>query len=731
MIVRSSSERPLRFRIRPDLEIRPLEYQRRRFWVLQDPIGLKHYFITDQEHTLLRLLDGRTSVGELQHRFTEAYPPQRLGAAQIQAFLVRLQREGLLVSAGPDAATTQLRRQSWRQLSWKHVGYWLAYRIPILNPDPILRRLVPYLGWLFRLPAVTALLLAGLLVAAWIVIPGDLPASGKAAVEGMLAGRNLVLLAVALFVVRALHEWGHALACRAAGRSCSEMGVTLLMGMPVLYCDVSSAWTLNSKWKRMAISAAGMYVEWIVAAACLVLWYASKPGLFQSICLNIVLVCSVGTLLLNGNPLMRYDGYYLLADWLEIPNLDHVGRAALKRRVWTFLFGVSPGREHLVDRRRERWCAVYAVLASAYRMTLLLGVLGFLYLLLEPHRLERIVVVLGCALAAWLIGERILATGRELAERHVTGQLDWRRFSIRSTALLLLVASLLWVPLPHRVRAPAVFEPQIFQPLYVTAPGRIQAAVTAGQRVAAGEVIVQLENPELHHRAAELATERKRLEMRLQALEARRGMDPRIVAQIPATRQACSDFQRRWERAQEDADRLSIRAEHAGIVLAPPARPAEPQGEEQLGTWSGTPLDPENRGAWLEPGTPVAVVAPAHELVAVAVVEQYDLPALEVGQQVHLRLVCDPGRVRHGRVIEIARRPLDEAPLQLAAAGEVLVSEAPTNEPLVPSYQVRIELLEPSDDLLPGARARCRIIAPPRSCAQRLYAFFRRTFAQS
>ena len=122
-------------------------------------------------------------------------------------------------------------------------------------------------------------------------------------------------------MTKVLHEFGHGLSCKHFGGECHEMGVMILVLTPCLYCNVSDSWMLPNKWHRAAIGAAGMYVEVVLASICTFIWWFTEPGLFNYLCLNVMFICSVSTVMFNANPLLRYDGYYILADILEIPNL--------------------------------------------------------------------------------------------------------------------------------------------------------------------------------------------------------------------------------------------------------------------------------------------------------------------------------------------------------------------------------------------------------------------------
>ena len=149
--------------------------------------------------------------------------------------------------------------------------------------------------------------------------------------DNFFAANNWFLLAIVLGVTKVLHEFGHGLACKRFGGRCHEMGLMFLVLTPCLYANVSDSWLLKSKWKRAFIAAAGMYVELVIASIAVFVWWFSIPGLVHHLALNVIVVCSVSTLIFNANPLLRYDGYYILADLMEIPNLRQKSSAMLNR----------------------------------------------------------------------------------------------------------------------------------------------------------------------------------------------------------------------------------------------------------------------------------------------------------------------------------------------------------------------------------------------------------------
>ena len=208
---------------------------------------------------------------------------------------------------------------------------------------------------------------------------------------------------MALALVKIVHELAHALTCVHVGGQCHEIGLLLLVFTPCLYCDVSDAWSIASKWRRIAVSAAGVIVEVCLAAAATLLWWFSAPGAFHTLCLHIMIVCSVSTLLLNGNPLLRYDGYYVLADWLEVPNLGQQSQALLNRLLAGFFLGIVPPADRSLPQRSRGLLVAYAVVSALYRWLIVLGILWFCYRVAKTYGIEVIAVGLAVLVIAGMV----------------------------------------------------------------------------------------------------------------------------------------------------------------------------------------------------------------------------------------------------------------------------------------------------------------------------------------
>ncbi|GAG26164.1 unnamed protein product, partial [marine sediment metagenome] len=216
--------------------------------------------------------------------------------------------------------------------------------------------------------------------------------------------QSWLLLGAVLAVTKVLHELGHAYACKRFGGECHEIGILLLVFTPCMYCDVSDSWLLPSKWKRAAIGAAGIYVETVLASLATFFWWHSDPGLFNFVCLQVMFICSVSTLLFNGNPLMRFDGYYIVSDLLEMPNLQQKAGVVLKRITSRWCLGLKQQDDPFLPQRCRLLFAAYTVGSFAYRWVIVFSILIFLCNVFEPYGLQAIGYTLAVFSMASMVG---------------------------------------------------------------------------------------------------------------------------------------------------------------------------------------------------------------------------------------------------------------------------------------------------------------------------------------
>ena len=339
----SSAARPLKLRVRPDLKVRRHKYQGRPFWVVKEPIGLKYYRFQEEEFAILQMLDGNTSYEELKTQFEAEFPPQRITLQDLQHFIGMLHRSGLVISDAPGQGR-QLKRRSDENNKKELMGKLsnvLALRFKGIDPERLLTWLYPKVGWFFSFWFFVGVCIMALCALALVTVQYDMFRTRLPAFHEFFGPTNWFYLGITLALTKVLHEFGHGLSCKHFGGECHEMGVMILVLTPCLYCNVSDSWLLPNKWHRAAIGAAGMYVEIFLASVATFLWWFSRPGLLNHICLSIMFVCSVSTVLFNGNPLLRFDGYYILSDISEIPNLRQKSTKILGRVASKYCLGME------------------------------------------------------------------------------------------------------------------------------------------------------------------------------------------------------------------------------------------------------------------------------------------------------------------------------------------------------------------------------------------------------
>src|SRR5579872_819087 len=271
-------ERRLALRRRNDLEAVLQTFSGRRYWAIKDPVRLRYFHLNDEEYCVFNLLDGTISLAGIREKFESHFAPRRLALAQIQSFLGQLHKEGLLLADAPGQSRELLERG--RQRRWQtlkaNLSNVLAIRCRGFDPQRVLDWLTPRCRWLFTRGAAWAA--SAIVAAASILVAANVDAlSARVPDLGTLLDPSTVLLlSLALAFTKIVHELGHALACRHFGGECHEMGLLLLVFTPCLYCNVSDAWMIGSKWRRAAIGSAGVCVELLLAAIGTFVWYASE-----------------------------------------------------------------------------------------------------------------------------------------------------------------------------------------------------------------------------------------------------------------------------------------------------------------------------------------------------------------------------------------------------------------------------------------------------------------------
>ncbi|OIN06649.1 PqqD family peptide modification chaperone [Oceanisphaera psychrotolerans] len=451
--------------------------------VVQDQSSGKFLRLNAQAYRILGLMDGERTLEQIWQLACETMGDDVLGQDEIVQLMTQLHNAGVLSTGQvPDLDELQERTQESRRNRIKqYLSNPLALRIPLVDPDRFLTLLV---GWIPAWMRPVILVLWTLLVTfgGWLAFSNW---EGLTADVGQLVftPQYMVTLLLVFPLVKAIHELGHGIAIKLFGGQCHEMGAMLLVMMPVPYVDASHATAFVSKYQRMIVGAAGMMIELAVASVALWIWTWAEPGMFRVFLHDVVILAGVTTLVFNINPLLRFDGYYILSDWLEIPGLGqkanrYVGYL-MKRYALRIRRGLQPPR---TTARESVWLAGYAVGSFGYRMMLVFTIVLFV---------ATQFFIIGILLALWAVYMMLLSPLIKLVKGVLNDPLIMERrlrlcgvtaLSIGGLVWLLaltpvpsatLAEGVVWMPEQSRIRAP--------QGCFVREVLRPQGPVTEGQ----------------------------------------------------------------------------------------------------------------------------------------------------------------------------------------------------------------------------------------------------------
>ncbi|MFZ1909057.1 MAG: hypothetical protein WAU52_08270, partial [Burkholderiales bacterium] len=358
----------LRPRLRSHARMHRHLYRGALWYLLQDPASGRVHRFTPAARVVIAAMDGKRSVEDLwtlaNKRLGESAPTQD----EIIQLLGQLHAADLLQSdVTPDVA--ELFARSEREDKARRRRTYanpMALRIPLLDPDRFLNAIPGLIGLIWSRWG--GMLWLAVVLPALFLIPPHWPELTNDFSDRVLAVHNLLILYIVFPVIKALHELGHATATKAGGGEVHDMGIILLVLLPVPYVEASASTTFRSKYRRALVGAAGMAAELFIAALAFYTWLLIEPGVVRAALFNVMLIAGVSTLMFNGNPLLRYDAYYILSDLIEMPNL-----AARSLLYWGYLIeryalGVEDAEAPEASRAEKAWFVFYGLAASIYRV---------------------------------------------------------------------------------------------------------------------------------------------------------------------------------------------------------------------------------------------------------------------------------------------------------------------------------------------------------------------------
>ncbi len=552
----------LKPRLRSHAKIHRQRFRGKVWYVLQDQASGRYHRFSPSANLVISLMNGKRTVQEIWDLACSRLEEGVLTQDETIRLLAQLHRSDVLHGDVPPDIAEMSDRASQQKRRKQVLGVLnpLMLRIPLLDPErflsatyPLVRPILSWAGLLLFLAVTgTGLLLAGV---HWAELTNNIT-------DRVLATETLLTLLVTYPVVKALHELGHGYVVKHWGGEVHEMGIMFLVFMPVPYIDASSSAAFGEKWQRALVGAAGILVELFLASLALFVWLNAEPGLFRAFAFNVILIGGASTLLFNGNPLLRFDGYYVLSDITEIPNLGQRSNRYLMYLAQRYLFGAVDTPSPVSAKGEVAWFTGYGIAAFAYRFFVMVAIITFV---------ASKFFVVGVVLAVWSCllmyglplakGLRFLLTSPTLARRR------GRATSVVAIVVAAIIALGFAIPLPFGTVAEGV----IWTPGDSVVRARTEGIVTKilappNSAVQAGQPLVAMEEPFL-------AAEVKVLEAEVEELRLQRdatGVEDRAGAKIIGERLRHTEADLALNR-QRQKD-LIIRSPVSGTFILPNAQ---------------------------------------------------------------------------------------------------------------------------------------------------------------
>ncbi len=497
-------------RLRAHAQIHRQRYRGETWYVLQDHQSGQFFRISPSANFMLCFMDGRRTMQQIYDISAKRFGAERPTQDDVVQLLAKLHRADLLHGETlPDMSEIERRAERHRRKSlFTWIRSPLAMRFPLLDPDRFLEYTVPAVRPLFTV--------AGFAI--WLVLVGigavlaamhwsELTANVS---DRVFAAQNVLLLAAIYPVIKGFHELGHAYATKTGGGEVHELGIMMLVLIPVPYVDASSSSGFRAPWRRALVGAAGIMVELALAALAMIAWARLAPGLLRACAFDVILIGSVSTLIFNGNPLLRFDGYYVLSDLVQIPNLDTRSKRYLLYLFQRYALAIDHLESPVHAHGERAWFVGYGIAAFFYRIVVMVGIALFV---------AAKFAFLGIMLALWTIGQMLVyPLVRGLRYLAMSPQLKGRRrraYWVTAGAALCVFLLLFALPVPYATVAEGVVWVPDEAVLRSGAEGFVQRLlVPPGEQVAVGQRLIALEDPiasaQVEVRRAELAVLRNR-----------------------------------------------------------------------------------------------------------------------------------------------------------------------------------------------------------------------------
>jgi putative peptide zinc metalloprotease protein len=650
--------------VRPDLSVTRHDFRGKSTYVVMDPITHQAHALQFEEYEILIRIHENETLSSNFEFIVEDEILSRDREDEFYDFVLKMHQLGFLSLPISSDKALYKRFERRRMMRRRELLFaFISFRVPLVNPDRFLERTVAYTRFLF---SKTFLIFWALLMAAAGFMIWQGRADALATLPTLIQTNNLIVMWFVLIGLKIIHEFGHAYACKQFGGHVPEMGAFFILMTPCAYMNATSAWEFPQKHRRLIVGLGGMYFESMVAAIATFVWFMTEPSMTHSIAFQILFLASITTIGFNANPLMRFDGYFIATDSIEIPNLRSRAQHAVSNLAARVFVGVR-GAENPDPARVQAYLLLFGIAATLYRLVLIWSISLLLAIKFSLVGLGLAIIYVGMQLF-----RSVTRTIGYLWFAEITAPVRRRAIAVSMLILVGIPAAILAIPVPGTVSARGIVSCERLDAITVTTPGFVRKILTRpGETTESGATLAVLENGEIQAEIAQAEAE----------------LDVATVKHVQAlnddsTLAYRSLIERAFHTAKVDtslshANQLTLVAETEGIVLEC--------------------LDDTIEGRFLNAGNTVAVIGSGRPVARLLLTEDEIITGSPFsGQVIEYRSNINPRQVQTGTILSVAEvgsRRINSEEFSRPAGGDIDVT-GPRGEAARPYFEVVVALGE-------------------------------------
>lgn len=630
-------------KLREDLKISKMVNKTNTHFVIKDPLKNAYFRFSEDEFKIIELFNGERTLAQIVEDYNKLYDLDEIDEDTVEEYWDHLNSIHLLVKAQEEMnvmLVEKVREMRQSQLLSKK-GSLMYKRFPLVDPDKFFDRIIDKISFFWTKSFFTFSLLT--MIGAVVVIFSNWSAFNQGMYElfnfSEMSWSHLFVLWVVIYATIAIHELGHGLTCKYYGGEVHEIGFLLLFFQPCLYANVNDAWLFDKKWKQIMVTIAGGYIEFFVGAIFTYVWYLTNPNTFLNvIAFQIMTICSISTVMFNFNPLIKLDGYYLISDFLEAPNLKEESFKYLKHVVKKYIFRM-PVEKFYATNREKKIYFLYGCCSFVWMALLLTGLVGMAQgILVEKFHATGMLITFWIAYK--LFGGHVKSSSKFLLSFFVQHRSFFQKKSTKNSFIGVGVALLIlfFVPIHYKIVGPCVLAPNKVQVLRALGNGEVvNFYKNDGDLIKDADPLLQMSNinAEFDRKIASLSHDKAILKMR-KTIATNPTKVHEVVGEIES---------KKLELEKKNKIYHSLTLKYESPISSQTILSCEDQQRIV--------------GSFYKEGDEICKIYDIEKMKSLVEVTEQDVRYLKQGQEVSFKLISNPGPTFQGKVFAV--RPTGKA----------------------------------------------------------------------